>query len=217
MKLKDYKGTIILTSIIILLPILVGLYLWPQLPDQIATHFGADNQPNGYSSKEFTVIGLPLFMLFVHILCLAGTKADPKSENIHSKMIHLVLWICPIISVVMGAVTYSYALGYNVDVSSIAMALIGLMFVIVGNYLPKSKQSYTMGIKLPWTLADESNWYHTHRMAGFLWMLCGIITLVCMFLKIYWIILVLILIAVFVPTIYSYVYYRTHKDTKKED
>ena len=84
MKLKDYKGTIILTSIIILLPILIGLYLWPQLPDQIATHFDANNQPNGYSSKEFTVFGLPLFMLFVHLMCLAATKADPKSENIHS-------------------------------------------------------------------------------------------------------------------------------------
>ncbi|MBQ7359355.1 MAG: SdpI family protein [Lachnospiraceae bacterium] len=215
MKLKDYKGTIILTSIIILLPILVGLYLWPQLPEQIATHFDANNQPNGYSSKEFTVFGLPLFMLFVHILCLAGTKADPKSENIHSKMINLVLWICPIVSLMMGLVTYSYALGYNIDVSSIAMALVGLMFIIVGNYLPKSKQSYTMGIKLPWTLADEGNWNRTHRMAGFLWMLCGIITIISMLLRVYWTVPVVIAVAVFVPTIYSYVHYCTHKNSKK--
>ena len=122
MKLKNYKGTLIITSIVILLPILIGLYLWPQLPEQIATHFGPDNQPNGYSSKEFTVFGLPLFMLFAHLLCFAGTKADPKSENIHSKVMKLVLWICPIISVIMGLVTYSYALGYNIDISSIAMA-----------------------------------------------------------------------------------------------
>lgn len=215
MNLKKHRTLIIITSLIILLPILAGIYLWPELPEQIPTHFNANNQPDGYSSKSFTVFGLPLLLLFVHGLCLAATVSDPKRQNIHDKMINIVLWISPIISVVMMTVTYTFALGHTVDVGSICLLLIAFMFLIIGNYLPKSKQSYTMGFKLPWTLEDENNWNRTHRVAGFLWMLCGIALIICIFFKADWIVAPIMLLAVLVPIVYSYVYYRKH--TNKED
>ncbi len=210
MNLKKHRTLIIITSLIILLPILAGIYLWPQLPEQIPTHFNANNQPDGYSSKSFTVFGLPLFLLFVHVLCLAATVSDPKRQNIHDKMINIVLWISPIISVVMMTVTYTFALGHTIDVSSVCLLLVAFMFLIVGNYLPKSKQSYTMGIKLPWTLADENNWNHTHRLTGYLWIFCGIAILVCVFFEFWEGLPLIMLLAIFVPIVYSYVFYRKH-------
>jgi len=96
------------------------------------------------------------------------------------------------------------------NVPMIISMLVGIMFIIVGNYLPKCRQSYTMGIKLPWTLNDEGNWNATHRVGGWVWTFCGVAMLVTAFLGIFWILIGVMLIAVVVPTIYSYLYYRKH-------
>ena len=85
----------------------------------------------------------------------------------------------------------------------------GLLFIAIGNYLPKTKQSYTMGIKLPWTLASEENWNRTHRLAGFLWVLCGLFFIVTSFTG--WSLaafLIPIIVMVLVPAVYSYLLYR---------
>ena len=85
---------LILTSVITLLPIFIGLLLWRQLPASVATHFGVDNQPDGYCSKAFAVFGLPVMMLFFHLICIVATNIDPKRKNISKKVFHVVMWIC---------------------------------------------------------------------------------------------------------------------------
>ena len=99
--LKQNKKLIILTAIITLLPILMGVALWEQLPDQIATHFDFNGQPDDWSSKPFAVFGLPAILFAIHLLCTLGTAADPHKQNISGKMLRLVLWVCPVISVAL--------------------------------------------------------------------------------------------------------------------
>ena len=113
--IKKNLKTMIITSIIILAPIVAGLLLWDQLPAEIATHFGSDGEPDGWSSKEFAVIGLPLFLLAVHWFCAAFTGVDPKKENISNKMMTLVLWICPVIAIVGDGSMYLYALNNSIN------------------------------------------------------------------------------------------------------
>lgn len=79
--MKKYKKQLILSSIVTLLPILIGLFLWNRLPDTIATHFGSDNVANGWSSKPFVVFGLPLILLGIHLFCLFTTMNDPKKKH----------------------------------------------------------------------------------------------------------------------------------------
>lgn len=206
--LKKNKKTLIITSIITILPILFGIAVWDQLPEKIATHFAADGTPNGWSSKFFAVVGLPLFLLFVQWVCIAATVADPKRNNIGDKMFKIICWIVPVVSLFVNASVYLYELGMDVNISIIAGVLVGLIFIIIGNYLPKSRQSYTVGIKLPWTLENEDNWNRTHRMAGWLWIVCGIIMCINAFLQISWIYIVIIVVAIAVPTIYSFMLYK---------
>ncbi|MBQ2323520.1 MAG: SdpI family protein, partial [Oscillospiraceae bacterium] len=119
-------------------------------------------------------------------------------------------WICPVVSVLAGGLTLAWGLGYELRIERIVPIFVGLMFIIVGNYLPKTKQSYTMGIKLPWTLNSAENWNRTHRLAGFLWILGGALLLICSLLHVFsiWVLTgVLILMAV-VPMVYSYILYR---------
>ena len=91
--IKQHKKTLILTSVITLLPIFIGLLLWRQLPASVAIHFGVDNQPDGYCSKAFAVFGLPVMMLFFHFICIVATNIDPKRKNISKKVFHVVMWI----------------------------------------------------------------------------------------------------------------------------
>ncbi len=172
--LKANKKFFIVTCIITVLPILVGLLLWDQLPDRVATHFGTDGTPNGYSSKLVAVIGIYLFCLAVHIFCALVTSVDPKGKNISPKVYRLILCICPLVSIYVGATVYGNALDYKGVNSTVWInALMAVILIVVGNYLPKCRQNYTIGIKLPWTLADEENWDYTHRMAGKWWILAA--------------------------------------------
>ncbi|MDO5298478.1 MAG: SdpI family protein [Clostridia bacterium] len=208
--IKTHKRTLLITSVLILLPMLAGLLLWNRLPDTLATHFGSDNVPNGFSSKPFAVFGLPLFVLACQWFSVLITANDPKRQNISGKVFVLTLWVCPAVSLLSGAVIYGYALGLSLNIGRVAQGFVGVLFALIGNYLPKCRQSYTMGIKLPWTLADEENWRRTHRLGGFLWMLGGGILLLCALLDIrsFYVQMITCIAMVLLPVGYSFLYAR---------
>lgn len=205
---KKYKATIILTSIITLLPMLAGILLWPRLPESVATHFGWDGAANGWSSKGFAVFGLPLILLAAHLICAVVTANDPKRKNIAGKMYGLVLWICPLTSLICAVCIYGYMLDIQLDVWLWSSVLEGVLLIVVGNYLPKCRQNYTVGIKLPWTLADEENWNKTHRLAGWVWVIGGVVVLLNALFRIETLFLAVLLLVIGIPTIYSFALYR---------
>ena len=204
---KNWK-ILLVTSLILLLPILAGLILWNQLPDQMPTHWNAAGEIDGWSNKYFAVFGLPLMMLGFQWICVAGTSADPKKQNHPEKVIQLVLWIIPVISTLLHTLTYAAALGNEVRMEMIIPLFVGLVLAIVGNYLPKCKQNYTIGIKIPWTLNSEENWNRTHRLAGRIWLVGGLAIMLTGFVGGVWLFLPIVLTMVFVPFIYSYALHR---------
>jgi len=205
---KKNLKVLIITSVVILLPILAGLLLWNQLPEQIPSHWNANGEVDGWSSKAFSVFGMPLIMLAFQWICTLGTGADPKKANHPQKIVHLVLWIIPILSTVLHIIVYMVALGQNVRVEVVMPVLVGLVLTIVGNYLPKCKQNYTIGIKIPWTLDSEENWNKTHRFAGWLWTICGLLLILTGFFGGFWIFFAVVLVMVLVPLLYSYILHR---------
>ena len=208
---KKYRKTLIITTLITLLPMLAGVILWNKLPEQFPIHFNAAGEVDGWSSKAFGVFGLPLILVAFQWLCgLGSLKMDPKAENLEGKVFSLVLWIIPVISVVMNALVYCTALGMDMNVQIIMPLLVGLVMVIIGNWLPKCKQTYTLGIKLPWTLADETNWNRTHRFAGPIWVVCGMVIMVCGLIggATLWVMPVAFVLMVAAPTVYSYLLFK---------
>ena len=206
--LRKNKKTLILTSIIILLPILVGVVLWDKLPDTMATHFGIDNEADGFSSKFVGVLGLPFILLAIHLFCAIVTSKDPRKQNISNKIYTLCLWIAPCISIFVSTIIYQYNLGIKLNIGLFASLFIGLIFIIVGNYLPKMRQNYTIGIKLPWTLANEENWNKTHRLAGCLYIILGIFIIISALIDTFnslILMLIAVLISIFIPGLYSFI------------
>lgn len=205
--MKEYKKTMILTSILTLLPMLAGLLLWNQLPDKIATSFGTGNEANGWSSRPLVVFGMPLLMLAIQWICLIATVNDPKKKNINRKIMKAVLWLIPVISILTMTMIYLNALGRPVNVGRYVFWLIGILFVVIGNYLPKCRQNYTVGIRCAWTLSSEENWNRTHRMAGWVYLISGILFLVNSIFLWTWLMVAVIVLAC-TPMLYSYLLYK---------
>ena len=204
--LKANKKTMIIASIVTILPVLIGIICWNRLPDVMATHFGMNNEANGFSNKAFAVFGIPAIPLAVLWFGVFVTSHDPKRQNISPKMFSLVVWIAPVTSLVVAAILYPVNLGYALDITYFVELLSGVMFIIIGTYLPKARQNYTIGIRVPWTLANEENWNRTHRLAGSLWIICGILMIIICLTRLasfQWLVDIL-LITVLVPCIYSY-------------
>lgn len=110
--------------------------------------------------------------------------------------------------IVQGAVI-SYSIGVDIKISRFMPLAIGILLIITGNYLPKCRQNYTAGIRLPWTLASEENWNRTHRLGGKTMVIAGIIIVVCSFVKVNFAFLIIpIIAAVIIPAVYSYMLYR---------
>lgn len=199
--LKNNKMKLLISSIIILLPMLAGLLLWNRLPDS-------------FGQKGLTVFGLPLTLLAGHWGCLFVTSLDKKQRSQNPKALSMIFWIIPFISLYANGITYCAVLGRRFDPLIISPLMTGILFLFIGNYLPKTKQNRTLGIRIPWTLNNEENWTRTHRFGGKVWFVCGLILVLSVFLPGSLILpatLCVFCAAVLLPIAYSYGIYRQHR------
>ena len=212
--LNKNKFKVILSSIIILLPMLFGIIMWKNLPNTITTRFGADGVADGFSGKAFAVFGLPLILFVLHFVCLFFTFLDKKQKEQNQKALGMIFWIVPMISLITNGIMYRAAFGKEIDLEIFIPILLGIMFIFIGNYLPKIKQNRTLGIKVSWALNNEENWNKTHRFGGKVWVICGIILLFTAFLPpkaMVTVLTCLIVIGAFLPMLYSYLIYKKDK------
>lgn len=205
MKLK----TVLITCGVCLLPILLGIAVFERLPAQIPIHWNLEGEIDNYASKEFFVFILPMLMSGLQLFCLFMLSKDPKYKNYSIKMFNLVIWIIPVITVVLALITYAIVFGYDIAINVVVPMLLGILFIILGNYLPKCHQNYTVGFRLPWTLDDEDNWNKTNRLAGYIMVFGGfLIVITSLFDIAHWAVMIFIIAIVIIPSVYSYLLYR---------
>lgn len=212
--IKKNKGKAILSSLLTLLPILLGLALWNDLPENMVSHWGGDGVADGSAPKAFIVFGLPLILLALHWLCLLVTSVEQKGKTQNPKIIATLFWIMPLLSIVISGIIYGVALDVAFPFERLISPVVGLSFVFIGNYLPKTTRNRTYGIKLPWTLGNDENWQKTHRMAGKIWVIVGILLVFSVLLPVVTALVVVIaavLPAAIIPTVYSYSLYKKHQ------
>lgn len=218
--IKRHLKNLLIASGFTVLPIPIGLMLWNQLPDRMPSHWGVSGQADNYLPKAACVFGFPLLMLALFWLCLFVTTKDPKSKNQNSKAFGATVWLMPLISCVVSGIMYAASMGMAMDVSVIVGLLFAVMFVTIGNYMPKCKQNLTLGIKIRPTLESEENWNATHRLAGKIWFFGGFAMFPCMFLPdaaALVCMLSLTAVMVFVPVVFSYVYRRRQLANDQND
>ena len=206
MKVKINKKLLLFTSILILLSSLVGCVFWYQLPEKMPTHFNLLGQADGYNHKVFAIFGLPALMLLMHWLLLFLMIKDPKSSNISSKIQVLIYWIIPFVSCLSMISIFGESLGYSMMSGLLAQIFMGVVMIVIGNYLPKTHRNYIIGIRLPWTLENDENWRKTHRLAGKIWVLGGLLLFLNSFVQlyVYWVFFLTLFFVVIIPSVYSY-------------
>ena len=203
----------IVVAVVTLLPMLAGVLLWDRLPEQVATHWGADGEANGWSSRAFAVFGLPLFLLALYFVCVAVSERGGTIAGNNPKLMRIMHGLCPAISLIGGFAIYSHALGVSFDMNTPALLLLGALFMVIGNYLPKCTRNLWLGIRIKWTLEDEDNWRMTHRFGGRVWMAAGALVMLCALLPgqaAVWMALGILTLAVLLPVVYSWRHRRAH-------
>ncbi len=212
--LKENKFKVIVSSVVILLPIIFGLVMWNELPDTMTTHWGADGNADGFSAKPLAVFGLPVMLLVVHLICLLFTAKDKSQKGQNKKALNIIFWIVPLLSLFSNGMVYAIAFGKPFDFIMLMPALLGIMFVFIGNYLPKVKRNRTLGIKVSWALNNEENWNKTHRLGGKVWVISGLMMLFSIFLPeaaMAPVMVCAIIAAIIIPIVYSYCLYKKHQ------
>lgn len=214
--LKKNKIIFIVSSAVILLPIVFGLFVWDRLPEQMAIHWNSEGVADDYASKAVAVFAMPCFLFVMQLLSVLVTGFDKKNKGQSEKVFQLVLLICPFLSCFLSVLIYAQALGRPMDVSAWMVGFIGILFVVLGNYLPKCKQNATIGIRIKWTLENEENWNATHRLAGKVWVVGGFLqTVVCLLVPteaVFAVFMTGTLLLVLIPMLYSY---QLHKKQKQ--
>nr|MCR5609082.1 SdpI family protein [Lachnospiraceae bacterium] len=206
--MKKERKLIFITSLMAFLPTIIGLILYKKLPDKMPSHWDFEGNIDGYTDKLGFIIFLGTFLLIMHLLCVFITSLDKKNENQSRKILKLVLWIIPAVSVMLSALIYPTALGAKINASRLLFSFLGFIFVVIGNYLPKVTQNKYIGIKIPTTLKSEENWNKTHRMAGPLWIAGGFMLILLAFIKTNEITNIIIFVSVItlctiIPVVYS--------------
>ena len=209
--MKHTKLNIILSCIILVAPMIFGMIVWNKLPESMPIHWGVHGEVNGWSSKPFAVFVLPLLILAIHGVCIFASRKDFRNKKQSPKVMGLVLWICPLLSVMANSLTYAVALGKEINVLFVVSLTMGALFVLIGNYLPKCQQNRIVGIRIIWTLKNEANWNATHRFAGKAWVIGGLLLMASSLLPysiLPWAMITLLVVFIGLPVLYSY---RFHK------
>lgn len=198
--------------IIPIVSLLISAAVYPSLPEQIPVHFGFNGVPDNYAGKWFVFV-IPLISALLTFVAEFMPKIDPKGHNYEKfpKAYQLIHWLVNLVLCGCNIFIIIYSLGYEFNVGYLAGPMVGIMFIILGNYMPKFKQSFFCGIKTPWALADEENWYKTHRFGGKLWVIGGVLFMAFPFLPHSYlpaVMIVLVLVLAFVPYLYSYLIFR---------
>lgn len=172
MKKINYK-TLIITCITTLLPIALGITFYNKLPNEIAIHFDISNNPNGYFSKTAFIFGIPILMTIFQIICCTANDITDKHPEANKKITSITKWIIPTLTIIMYIVTIIYNLGNKLDIRKICMIILGIIFIILGNYLPKTKGEIN-GIKK----LSENQYKKVARISGYSLIIDGLLCLI---------------------------------------
>lgn len=206
---RDEVRSHIVSCIICCLPMIMTAILWDKLPEDIAIHFNENWEPDGYANKVVAGYFFPAGMALINLALRLFPTTDERYKTLPKPIKLVTNWLIPVLTILIIPYTLMDALGYKIGMSRLLIAIVGLLLMILGNYIPKCPQNKYFGFKLPWTYKSEQNWRKTHHLAGYLMIISGAIQVVCQFIDWYAsdIMLFLLLIWFVPPILFSFLYY----------
>ena len=205
---------------IVLLPFIYLAYLWNDLPNKVPMHWNIKGEIDRYGDKSELIIIPILLPLLVYLIFLVVPKIDPKNKlnTMGSKLQTIKFLLTTFMSILALFIIYT-AKNQTFTNTNYIVLLIGLLYLILGNYFKTIKANYFIGIRTPWTLENETVWKETHRLGGKMWFIGGFIIIISslMFEKQtnFTIFIVITAIITVIPIIYSYLKFQNLKKQTK--
>ncbi len=209
----------ILVALLVALPLAYLTMVYPSLPARVPTHFGFDGKPNGFSDKQdmiWIVIAVSILSVSIYLLIRYLPRIDPKKTAAlgAGNMQKIGVAVVALMSAVTISILYSSRHGM-ISFNKLFNPLMGIFFIVVGNWMNNIKPNYFVGIRVPWTLESPDNWRATHRMGSKIWVIGGILITICSpFLDgktaEYFFVITTFVLA-FIPIIYSFLYFKNNR------
>lgn len=201
--------TIIITAI-------SSVYFYFHFPDQVPMHWNFKGEIDSWSSKEFGAFFTPCLLILLYLMFLVLPKIDPKKER-YEQFIKPYKILQNLVILFLAIMYYAVALyifGYEINIGVIVPLFVGLLFVIIGNYMGKLKSNWFVGIRTPWTLSSEEVWNKTHRFGGKIFMLGGLLLGITAYIPApinFYLFIINLIFIVFTPVVYSYIMLKKEK------
>ncbi|MFC1612314.1 SdpI family protein [Patescibacteria group bacterium] len=207
------KAITLMTAVfIILISIIVGIYIYPELPEQVASHWNAKGEVDGHISKFWGAFLMPIVMAGMLLLFYLIPKIDPLKKNVKKfrKYFDGFILMMLIFFLYIYLLTLFWNVGYRFDLGSMMMPAIGILFFYLGVMMKHSKRNWFIGIRTPWTLSSDKVWDKTHKVGGRLFKIAGILALIGIFFQKHslWFVLIPIIVFSVYTVIYSYFEYK---------
>jgi uncharacterized membrane protein len=210
----------ILCGIFIAIAVAAAAFLYPSLPEQIPTHWNVQGEVDDYTAKPWGVVILPLSAIFTFVIMRLIPAISPKGFRTEQFADVINIITVALVGFMSGVaiLVLLEASGRNVHINEMIFAGVGLLFIVLGNYMGKVRKNFFIGIRTPWTLASDEVWSRTHRLGGRVFVLIGFFMFLNAFVRfpaqlLIWSIVVVAL----VPVVYSYVLYRKLEGFSPDD
>ena len=210
----------VISFLFVIAAVVVAAYLYPTLPEQIPTHWNFQGEVDDYTSKPWGVIILPLAAILVFVIMRLIPLISPKGFRTDKFMDVINIFTVTLVGFMscVAVLVLLEASGVGFRFNEIIYSGIGLLLVVLGNYMGKLRKNFFIGIRTPWTLASDEVWSRTHRLGGKVFMVAGLFLILNSFVRFqqYWVITAIVIVAL-VPVVYSYVIYRRIEGFTPED
>jgi uncharacterized membrane protein len=202
--------------VIAAIAIAFSVWAYPQMPPTVATHWNLNGTPDGFSSRLMAILIIPIVIVVMMGLFNVLPKLDPRGEN-YARFFGTYWLICNTVIAFMliaHAMIIASGIGFPIRIDRLMPVGVGLLFIVLGNYLTRVEPNWFVGIRTPWTLSSDTVWRKTHRTGGYLMVLGGVLVASCAalprgaFLPV---LVVAILVMAVIPIVQSYILWKRER------
>jgi uncharacterized membrane protein len=207
------KTAIIIMSVIFIVSIIAGVWAYPRLPEVVAVHWDSQNNPNGYGSRFVAAFLMPIVLIAVAVIMFFVPLADPMKKNIalFKGNYHVFIVLVSFFLAYVNILSLLLNLGYEFELGNMMIPAMGVLFIFSGILLSKAQRNYMIGIKNAWTLSSDAVWNSTHKLGGWIFKACGVISFLGFFFPEQAVNFTLYPILASIVFLYAYSYWKYHR------
>ncbi|MFH0892166.1 MAG: SdpI family protein [Candidatus Falkowbacteria bacterium] len=192
--------------------VISSFYFYAHFPERVPMHWNAAGEIDGWGSRWVGAFLIPIVILGMYLLFLGIPYLDPKKDRYEQfrKVYHVFKGFIVTFMAIIYFLTSFSALGGDINIGLWVPGMVGVLFILLGNYMGKIKPNWFMGIRTPWTLSSEEVWNKTHRFGGKIFMLAGLVFLAMNWMPVSWRAPLFMADMIFIllgTVVYSYVVY----------